>query len=94
VVFASLRAVLAALVMLPLGVPVLGCRINVMFALVLTPLLFTGASQYPWASLDHLPWFQVLTACNPLTYVNEGMRAAMVPEVPTSRLWCRCSSWS
>jgi ABC-2 type transport system permease protein len=69
-------------------------RINVMFALVLTPLLFTGASQYPWASLDHLPWFQVLTACNPLTYVNEGMRAAMVPEVPTSRLWCRCSSWS
>ena len=116
--FASLRALLAALVMLPIGVLVLGSipwrpaglplfatvlvlgclagsclgmimgtavppnRINVMFALVLTPLLFTGASQYPWASLDHLPWFQALTACNPLTYVSEGMRAAMVPEVP------------
>jgi ABC-2 type transport system permease protein len=53
-----------------------------MFALVLTPLLFTGASQYPWASLDHLPWFQAMTACNPLTYVSEGMRAAMVPDVP------------
>ena len=123
VVFASLRALLAALVMLPIGVWILGSipwrpsglplfvavlllgclvgsclgmimgtavppnRINVMFALVLTPLLFTGASQYPWASLDHLPWFQVVTACNPLTYVSEGMRAAMVPDVPHIQPW-------
>jgi ABC-2 type transport system permease protein len=123
VVFASLRALLAALAMLPIGVwvlgsipwragglplfatvLVLGCltgsclgliigtsvqpnRINVAFALILTPLLFTGASQYPWASLDHLRWFQVVTACNPLTYVSEGMRAALVPEVPHIRPW-------
>jgi ABC-2 type transport system permease protein len=123
VVFASLRALLAALVMLPVGVWILGSipwsagdaplfvtvlllgclvgsclgmimgtavppnRINVMFALILTPLLFTGASQYPWRSLGHLPWFQVITACNPLTYVSEGMRAAMVPEVPHIQPW-------
>jgi ABC-2 type transport system permease protein len=123
VVFASLRALLAALVMLPVGVWILGSipweadnaplfvtvlllgclvgsclglimgtavppnRINVMFALILTPLLFTGASQYPWASLEHLRWFQVVTACNPLTYVSEGMRAAMVPDVPHIRPW-------
>ena len=123
VVFASLRALLAALVMLPIGVWVLGSipwrssglplfatvlllgclvgsclgmimgtavppnRINVMFALILTPLLFTGASQYPWTSLDDLRWFQVVTACNPLTYVSEGMRAAMVPDVPHIRPW-------
>jgi ABC-2 type transport system permease protein len=123
VVFASLRALLAALVMLPIGtwvlgsipwrasglplfvtILVLGClvgsclglilgtavpanRINVIFALVLTPLLFTGASQYPWASLDQLRWFQVVTACNPLTYVSEGMRAALVPQVPHIRPW-------
>jgi len=123
VVFASMRALLAALVMLPIGVwvlgsipwpasgvplfltvLVLGClvgsclgmimgtavppnRINVMFALILTPLLFTGASQYPWASLDDLRWFQVVTALNPLTYVSEGMRAALVPEVPHIRPW-------
>jgi ABC-2 type transport system permease protein len=123
VVFASLRALLAALVMLPVGVWILGSipwsssdaplfvtvlllgclvgscmgmimgtavppnRINVMFALILTPLLFTGASQYPWKSLDHLPWFQVVTALNPLTYVSEGMRAAMVPEVPHIQPW-------
>ena len=33
-----------------MGTAVPPSRINVMFALVLTPLLFTGASQYPWAS--------------------------------------------
>ena len=27
-------------------------RINIVFSLVFTPLLFTGCSQYPWPSLD------------------------------------------
>jgi ABC-2 type transport system permease protein len=44
---------------------------------VLTPLIFTGATFYPLQSLDHLPWFQVLTLFNPLTYVSEGSRAAL-----------------
>lgn len=118
IVFASLRALVAALVMFPVGVLVLGSipwslgglallivvmllgalvgsaigltlgtlvpfnRINIMFALILTPLIFTGASQYPWPSLGRLRWFQVITAINPMTYVSEGMRAAMVPSVP------------
>ena len=50
--------------------------------MILTPLLFTGATQYPWAKLDRLRWFQVVSACNPLTYVSEGLRAALEPEVP------------
>jgi ABC-2 type transport system permease protein len=62
-------------------------RINIMFALALTPILFTGASQYPWPSLDKLRWFQVLTALNPLTYVSEGLRAALVPDVPHMPGW-------
>jgi len=70
---------------LTLGTFVPPNRINVMFALVLTPLLFTGCSQYPWPSLDHLRWFQVVTAFNPMTYVSEGMRAALVPSVPHIR---------
>ena len=122
-VFAALRAVVAAAVMFPVGILVLGSipwrpdglpllaailvlgslagaalglilgtavppnRINVMFALVLTPLLFTGASQYPWASLGRLRWFQLVTACNPLTYASEGMRAAIVPDIPHIRPW-------
>ena len=121
VVFATARALVATLVMVPIGVLVLGSipwewanfplfgvvvvlgsllgsslglvlgtlvppsRINILFSLVFTPLLFTGASQYPWPSLSRLRWFQVATALNPMTYVSEGLRAALVPQVPHIR---------
>jgi len=122
-VFAAMRALVAAIVMFPIGILILGSvpwraagaplfvvivllgtlvgaamgltmgtlvppnRITIAFTLVLTPLLFTGCSQYPWPSLDRLPWFQVVTLFNPLTYVSEGMRGALVPEVPHIRPW-------
>jgi ABC-2 type transport system permease protein len=118
VLFASLRAMVAASLMIPIGILVLGSipwrwagvpllvlaivlgsllgagmglvmgtlvvpnRINIVFSLVFTPLLFTGCSQYPWPSLSRLRWFQVVTAANPMTYVSESMRAALVPSVP------------
>jgi ABC-2 type transport system permease protein len=63
-------------------------RITLLFSLVFTPLLFTGCSQYPWPSLDHIRWFQIVTACNPMTYVSEALRGAMVPgEVPHIEPW-------
>src|ERR1035437_8989531 len=67
---------------LVLGTVVTPQRINIMFAIVLTPLIFTGCSQYPWPSLSKLPWFQVLTLLNPLTYLSEGARGAMIPDGP------------
>jgi ABC-2 type transport system permease protein len=54
-------------------------QIGLMFALILTPLLFTGCTYYPWSLLSSLKWFQIITLFNPLTYAAEGMRAAMVP---------------
>jgi ABC-2 type transport system permease protein len=72
---------------LTLGTLVPPNRINILFALVLTPLLFTGCSQYPWPSLSRLAWFKWLTTLNPLTYVSEGMRAAMVPTTPHMAPW-------
>ncbi len=117
-VFSTLRALVAAAVMFPLGVWVLGSipwrtqglgwvlallvlgaltgsaigltlgtlvspsKINIVFALALTPLLFTGATQYPWPALDTLRWFQVVTAINPLTYVSEGLRGTLTPSTP------------
>jgi len=122
-VFAGIRSLIAAVMMFPIGILVLGSipwraagaplfivvlllgtlagatlgltlgtlvdanRINIVFALVLTPVLFTGCSQYPWPSLHKLEWFQWLTTINPLTYVSEGMRAALVPGVPHIRSW-------
>jgi ABC-2 type transport system permease protein len=66
-----------AAVGLVLGTAVEARQINVVFAVVLTPLLFTGATFYPWAALGSLRWFQVITLLNPLTYVSEGLRAAV-----------------
>ena len=62
-------------------------RISLLFAIVFTPLLFTGCSQYPWPSLDQIRWFQIVTLFNPMTYVSELMRGAMVPYVPHIPPW-------
>ena len=70
-------SVAGASVGLVLGTAVPPNRINIAFALVLTPLIFTGATFYPWAGLHSLRWFQVVTLFNPLTYVSEGMRGAL-----------------
>jgi hypothetical protein len=64
-------------------------RINIMFAVILAPLMFTGATQFPWAQLNNLRWFQVLCAINPLTFVSEGMRGALLPQVPHMAPWVR-----
>jgi ABC-2 type transport system permease protein len=82
VVVLVLGALVGAAMGLTLGTVVQPNRINIAFALVLTPLLFTGCTQYPWPSLSKLPWFKVVTAFNPLTYCSEGLRAAMIPYVP------------
>jgi ABC-2 type transport system permease protein len=81
VAFLVLGALMGACLGLVLGTLVPPNRINVLFSLVLTPLLFTGASMYPWAALDSLRWFQVVTLFNPLTYMSEGIRAALIPDV-------------
>jgi ABC-2 type transport system permease protein len=70
-----------------LGTLVQPQRISLLFSLVFTPLLFTGCSQYPWPSLARLRWFQVITAANPMTYVSEALRGALVPAVPHIEPW-------
>ena len=87
VVILTLGALNGAAVGLTLGTLVPPNLIPVVFALVLTPLLFTGCSQYPWPSLSRLEWFKWLTTLNPLTYVSEAMRAALVPATPHMEPW-------
>lgn len=116
IVFAALRAVFCAVVMVPIGLLALGDlpypatgiplaaaatvvgslasaaigitlgtvlppqRISMMYALVLTPMMFTGSAQYPWPMIDGILWFQILCLFNPMTYFSELMRAALVPD--------------
>lgn len=82
-----LGAALGAAIGLTLGTLVPPTKITIMFAVIFTPLLFTGCTQYPWPSLARLRWFQVVTAFNPLTYVSEAMRAALVPSVHHISPW-------
>ncbi len=84
---AVLGSLLGAALGLVMGTLVKPNRINIVFSLVFTPLLFTGCSQYPWPSLARLRWFQVVTACNPMTYVSEGLRGALIPTVPHIAPW-------
>jgi ABC-2 type transport system permease protein len=70
-------SVVGASMGLLLGTAVPPNRINIAFTVILTPLLFTGATFYPWTLLTNLRWFQVVTLFNPLTYVSEGTRAAL-----------------
>ncbi|SCL14071.1 ABC-2 type transport system permease protein [Micromonospora nigra] len=63
-------------------------RIQIMFTVILTPLMFTGATQFPLRALDALPWFQVVCALNPLTYVSEATRSLVAPPgVESVPLW-------
>ncbi|GAB7050047.1 ABC transporter permease [Catenuloplanes indicus] len=72
---------------LTLGTMVPPSKISIVFALIMTPLMFTGATQYPWKSLDSMAWFQVVTLFNPLTYLSEAVRAASMPHVPHIAPW-------
>ena len=80
--FLVLGSLVGSAVGLTLGTLVSASKINIVFALVLTPLLFTGSTQFPWSSLDRLRWFQVVCAVNPLTYVSEGVRGTLLSSTP------------
>jgi ABC-2 type transport system permease protein len=82
-----LGALVGAGIGLLIGTLVQPQRINLVFSLVFTPLLFTGCTQYPWPSLDKIRWFQIVTAFNPMTYVSELMRGSLTPEVPHITPW-------
>jgi ABC-2 type transport system permease protein len=76
-----LTAMAGAALGLVLGTSVPLQLLPVLFALVLTPLIFTGCTYYPWATLDSIKWFQIVTLFNPLTYAAEGIRYAMIPPI-------------
>ena len=81
-----LGSLLGAAIGMTVGTLVPPARINVMFTVLLLPMMFTGSVQFPWLSLGKLGWFQVVCAVNPLTYVSEGVRAvalgARIPSIP------------
>ncbi|HEX6483247.1 MAG TPA: ABC transporter permease [Ktedonobacteraceae bacterium] len=88
-----LVALVGASVGLVLGTAAPIQMLPLIFALVLTPLMFTGCTFYPWAALGVIKWFQIVTLFNPLTYAAEGMRYAMVPPVHGQPLQTLAIGW-
>jgi ABC-2 type transport system permease protein len=65
-----------------LGTVVEPMRFATMFATVVIPMIFLGATYYPWAGLSAIPWLQYLVLVNPLVYVSEAYRGVLTPQIP------------
>ncbi|WP_327065636.1 ABC transporter permease [Kitasatospora sp. NBC_01250] len=74
-----LGSLAGATVGMTIGTAVDSRHISIIIAVVLTPLMFTGATQFPWFGLSVVRPFQVVCALNPLTYVSEGLRSVLIP---------------
>jgi ABC-2 type transport system permease protein len=82
-----LGALLGGATGLTIGTSVPARRVSVLFAVIFAPIMFTGSVQFPWHAVAGERWFQVVCALNPLTYVSEGVRASLVPEVSHLPYW-------
>src|ERR1035438_4071321 len=55
---------------------------DLMCSLVLAPMMMFGCAYYPWAALEGFPILHIAVLINPLVYASEGLRGALVPNVP------------
>ena len=67
---------------LALGCTVGQTQIGLMFSLVLAPMMMFGCAYYPWSALKSFPILHIAVLINPLVYASEGLRGALVPNVP------------
>jgi ABC-2 type transport system permease protein len=56
-------------------------QIAAMFPGFLMPVVFLGAIFYTWHQLSPIPVMQYITLIDPLTWVNESIRAVMTPQI-------------
>ena len=75
-------AVTAASLGLVLGTRVQPRQVPLLFGIVVIPIVFLGATYYPWATLTPIPWLKAAVLLNPLVYMSEGMRISLTPQVP------------
>jgi ABC-2 type transport system permease protein len=80
-------ALLAASTAMYLGTAVDPRQVQLMFTSLTLPAMMLGCVYFSWAMLEHVRWLQVGVLVNPLVYVNEGLRAALTPEVEHMPAW-------
>lgn len=77
-----LMALFSAAGGLLMGVSVGQTQIGLMFSMVLTPMIMFGCAYYPWSALSAFPVLKYIVLINPVVYASEGLRGALVPQVP------------
>lgn len=82
-----LAPVVASAMGLALGTMIEPRQVPLMFSVVILPITFLGATYFPWAALDPIPWLQWATLLNPLVYMAEGFRLALTPSLPHMPPW-------
>jgi ABC-2 type transport system permease protein len=82
-----LGALVGASMGLLVGTVISPRQINLVFALLVLPLTLLGCVYFPWSTLHSLRWLQIAVLFNPVVYMSEGLRAALVPQVGHMTLW-------
>ncbi len=80
-IFLFLVGIASACWGLALGTNVNPQKISTMFAIIIIPMIFLGATYYPWTSLSKISWLQNLILINPMVYASEGFRAVITPQI-------------
>jgi ABC-2 type transport system permease protein len=57
-------------------------QVPLVFSVIIIPITFLGATYYPWARLDPIPWLKWAVLLNPLVYMSEAFRTALTPQFP------------
>lgn len=76
-----LTAMASAALGLLVGTVVKPNQIAAMFPGFLMPVVFLGSIFYTWNQLSPLPVIQIITLIDPLTWINEAIRAVMTPQI-------------
>ena len=79
--FLPLATLLGASLGLAIGTRVKPQQVTLVFSVVIIPVTFLGATYYPWAALDPIPWLKWAVMINPLVYMSEAFRAALTPQI-------------
>ena len=77
-----LAALLGAALGLTIGTRAEARQVPLVFSVIIIPITFLGATYYPWAALDPIPWLKVVVLLNPLVYMSEAFRVALTPQFP------------
>jgi ABC-2 type transport system permease protein len=82
ITLAPLAGWVAGALGLVIGTRVKPFQVPALFALIVLPLTFLGATYYSWSTLTPIPWLKIVVLANPLVYMTEGFRGALVSAVP------------